>query len=122
MLCNARIVLYLSSLNYEKKEFKCACFKTTQNTFNDMGNQLRSVSKIYIPLTEMKYEKILINPNVDYAIIDSDGIVPNADVSPNGELLNASILLKSGANLITLASLKNYGSLNAQHYYLEVTK
>lgn len=122
MFCNARIVLYLSSLNYEKKEFKCACFKTTQNTFTEMGNQLRSVSKIYIPLTEMKDEKILINPNVDYAIIDSDGIVPNADVSPNGELLNASILLKSGANLITLASLKNYGSLNAQHYYLEVTK
>lgn len=122
MFCNDYVYLYLKSLNYQKKVYSCAKFETKRNTLTEMGNQLSNVITVYIPLDQFNGEDIIIDASNDYALFSNYQYVPTAKVDDKGNIINASELLEFGANIITVASKKNYGSKNMQHWYIEVSK
>lgn len=123
MLVNSKIYLYLSDLNYSIiGPIDCCKFETVMNTFSNYGNVRTSLTKVFIPLSNLDEAiKVNINAKIDYALIcDGESHPVEANLDENGELINGSELLRSGAKIITFSSKKKYGSANMQHYYLEI--
>lgn len=119
MLINNEVTLYLKILNYNKVTFPCACFDSQKNTFQQNGNYVEDIIKVYILLIDMNDEMVQITSDTDYLFIGKNA--PEALIE-DGEIANLSELYKKGLKLITYSSKKDYGSKEMRHYYLEAKR